>query len=221
MSHRQVRGRQRGFTLVELLVSIGVIVILMSLAVPMIGKAMQYANRTRCGSNLNQVGLGISMYTEHNPQNPRNYLPPEPNDSDWVRAVTNFIGDSSIDEVFACPARQYSTNSLCYSGHPRLLADSSTPHKMSQVTRPSGVLLAGDAPQVSKTAGAALLLTALASAADSKDSTQADKIVPTGTSVAFRHKYEGQAAANFLFADGHVEPLTTNSVRQKHVAFSY
>lgn len=55
--------RAAGFTLTELLVVCGLVVILSSLVVPVVGKARAAANTTRCLSNLRQMGNAWSMYT--------------------------------------------------------------------------------------------------------------------------------------------------------------
>lgn len=54
--------RRSGFTLVELLVVIGIIAVLVSMLLPVLSKAREAANRTACLSNLRQLGNLMRMY---------------------------------------------------------------------------------------------------------------------------------------------------------------
>src|SRR5205823_3548452 len=51
-----------GFTLVELLVVIGIIAVLISILLPSLNKAREAAKRAQCLSNLKQMAILVNMY---------------------------------------------------------------------------------------------------------------------------------------------------------------
>jgi len=111
MSHKAQRS---GFTLIELLVVIAVISILAAILFPVFARARESARRTSCLSNLKQMALGITMYTQDydekypHAQSVTTQLPPD--GYFWTTAADRWYWAQMIypythnSEVFFCPS---------------------------------------------------------------------------------------------------------------------
>lgn len=73
--------RRAGFTLIELLVVVGIIGVLIAILIPALRTARESANRTKCASNLRQVGISMRMYMNDN----RGWTAAAPNYGLWER----------------------------------------------------------------------------------------------------------------------------------------
>jgi len=92
----------RGFTLVELLVVIGIIALLISILLPVMGRARAAAQTVQCMSNLRQIGQGLLYYVNDRSSN-KGYLPAASDNrntapfNDWMWNLRNYILPKNSD----------------------------------------------------------------------------------------------------------------------------
>ncbi len=66
VSRRRTRRRDQAFTLIDVLVTMAVISILISLLSPSLSSIRESARQVVCRSNVRQIGIGISMHADAN-----------------------------------------------------------------------------------------------------------------------------------------------------------
>ena len=76
--------KRRAFTLVELLIVIGIIAVLAGLFLSTGRKAREQANATICSNNLRQLALAFTAYTQDNEDRFPHYAGSTPAPEDWI-----------------------------------------------------------------------------------------------------------------------------------------
>jgi prepilin-type N-terminal cleavage/methylation domain-containing protein len=148
-------SRRRAFTLVELLVVIGIITLLISILIPVLGRARDQAQRAKCMSNLRTLTHAWTMYAnEHKGKLARaetyasNWAarPPDPGGWVWDGPGTSPITNGSlwryvnVLEIYRCPAdfiidRDGSQRARSYSINGYLNGSWSTYQSVTQITQ--------------------------------------------------------------------------------------
>lgn len=111
MHHKQKRVRRRriqGFTLVELLVVMAIIMILLALLMPMIQRARFQAGSVACKANLHQWGIACTTYAaEHQGRLPRFDYRGRPGGCTWDMGFyfwpTGLVAYGIAPSMYFCP----------------------------------------------------------------------------------------------------------------------
>ncbi|RYX81689.1 type II secretion system protein [bacterium] len=95
-------SRGSGFTLVEILVVMGIVLLLAAILFPVFNSVRASARTATCASNLRQISTAISIYVQDNTQ--RYPLVRQRVGCSWVDTVYPYTKST---EVFKCPANDH------------------------------------------------------------------------------------------------------------------
>lgn len=149
--------RPRGFTLVELLVTVVIIAIVASLLLSALPRVVETVRQRQCVSNLRQIGVGFQLYIADND----GAIPYNSSTANWINSVgayitPNFTFNASTlgqrpPSVFRCPKGTTIITAGNHSDYGKNIATDGSypapPVKMMRISPASQVFLAGDSQQ--------------------------------------------------------------------------
>ncbi len=215
---RQPRGD--GFTFIEIILVVAVVLVLFALAIPSVQKGIVKSREIQCARQLRQLGAAVALYQGENngafppalgswfPQVPWNGSWYEPNKNQEMGLAAYVGGNRKLIELAVCPLNRLPVNGKTSTPYPYAVnyyVFPTTPVATFPIRRLAGI------PQPSKI----VVMT--------------DSATGSGWGYGFNRNTDGtgfnrvaephSGRTNILWADGHVAPVKKSELQRGNIDF--
>lgn len=192
-----------GFSLTEILVVAGILIILISMVVPTVGYVREKAKSSLCVQKLRELGFGVHNYVA---ENGTYLIAYNGYFGYWTDLISPYMDGRKVDAItysnlpawIVCPSKPgrigYGWN-YYHFGHNTSTKTNTILSRPAQVSEASKTVLIADS-------------------ADDPEAQRTEHLVVYGTKSKLAKRHAG-GVANFLFTDGHVEGLNTNQAGER------
>ena len=209
-------GRKKAFTLVELLIVVGIIIVLVAILIPVSVKIIEAGKSAKCMSNMRQIGAAVGSYVTDNQTYPSAFTLAANFSWDgpyWMDQLKTYLPNAYPDPPGA-PAGWFNRNPVFYcpaemSHHPysdygpnglvMYVANSGVQMRPQNLTRPAQTILLADSRWGTGKQGT-FLIDVGGFLANPKQQGL------TGSPYPPRHG--GGKIVNAMFCDGHIEAMS-------------